>query len=420
MSSQADLYINKYNVISQTSFIIPEMAMLFRESDKKVYRKKIDSEYWTYCEYSNTVRNIKDRLEIMGYTIDKIKSNFNKDILIDVNELEDRIIDYSFDIKADSRKVKLLKNVGFKAWQNAFKYILKNNLNISHWIESEYKKGTPELVKYILNNIDYGTLYNYPGGDIYSIIRIFLESCEDDKIVRLDLSHLVNAGHYELNQTVCKDVIELAKQEYPLYEKIVILTEGSSDRRILESSLKILFPHLYDYYSFMNFEDSNAEGGASTLVKTIQAFTGSGITNRVVAIFDNDTAAKNAMRTLDKTKIPENIKIMQYPHIPIAMKYPTQGASGLSLLNINGLAGSIEIYLGRDILESNGKLTPIQWKGYDQSLKQYQGEIIEKNRIQKDYIEKSKKCIMNNKLIKETDWSGLSLIWTSIFRAFQS
>ncbi len=419
MSSQVDLYINKYNVISQTSYVMPEMAMIFRENDKKVYKRKIDGEYETFCEYSNTVRNIKDRLEIMGYTIDNIKNNFEKDILIDIKELEDMISDYSFDIKSDLRKVKLLKRAGFKAWQNAFKYILENKLNISYWTESEYKKGTPELVKYMLNNIDYGTLYNYPGGDIYSILRIFLESCDDNKIVKLDLSHLVNAGWYELNQSVCKDTIELAKKEYPIYEKIVILTEGSTDRKILESSLQILFPHLYDYYSFMNFEDSNSEGGASVLVKTIQAFAGSGITNRVVAIFDNDTAAKNAMRSLEKTKIPKNIKIIQYPDIPIAIKYPTQGASGLSFLNINGLAGSIEIYLGKDILESNGKLTPVQWKGYDQNLKQYQGEIIEKNRIQKKYIERLKKCNTNKKLIKETDWSGLSLIWTSIFKAFQ-
>ncbi len=421
MSSQADLYINKYSVISQTSFILPEMAMIFREGDKKIFKKKIDGELHTFYKYSNTVRNIKDRLEVMGYSINKVKTEFEKDILQRISEIEEEIEDCSYE---DLRKeyeygLDVLKKSSFKSWQKAFKYIMDNKLFISYWTESEYKAGTPKLVKYILNHIDYGTLYNYPGGDIYSILRIFLEACSDDLIVELDLTELINSGWYEPNQEVCKDVIDSAKKDYPLNEKIIILTEGSSDRYILESSLRLLYPHLFDYYSFMNFSDSNAQGGSGALVETIRSFVGSGITNRVVAIFDNDTAGTDAIKTLERTKIPPNIKIIQYPYFPFAKNYPTQGPSGISVLDINGLAGSIEIYLGKDILELKKKLIPVQWKGYNNRLKQYQGEIIDKAKVQNEFREKLKKCETNHKLVEKMDWSGLILIFQSIFKVFQ-
>jgi hypothetical protein len=48
---------------------------------------------------------------------------------------------------------------------------------------------------------------------------------------------------------------------------------------------------------------------------------------------------------------------MQYPEIDIARDYPTLGTNGLSHMDVNGLAGSIELYLGADVLrDSDGVL----------------------------------------------------------------
>jgi hypothetical protein len=51
-------------------------------------------------------------------------------------------------------------------------------------------------------------------------------------------------------------------------------------------------------------------------------------------------------------------------------------------MDVNGVAGSIELYLGRDALTSNqNQLPPVQWTGFDSGIRQYQGEVLEKDRI---------------------------------------
>ena len=44
---------------------------------------------------------------------------------------------------------------------------------------------------------------------------------------------------------------------------VIILTEGDTDKRILERSLKLLYPHLADYFHFFDFTGkSRRVGGA--------------------------------------------------------------------------------------------------------------------------------------------------------------
>jgi len=212
--------------------------------------------------------------------------------------------------------------------------------------------------------------------------------------------------------------LQVLQEEYSSFQKIIVLTEGSIDSMVLEKSLQLLYPQLHEYYSFMDFGNSNASGGASTLVANIKAFIGSGIANRVVALFDNDTAAKVAMKGLRDVNIPNNFKILQYPDLEFTRNYPCIGPTGESEVDINGLACSIELYLGVDTLSVGGKKQPVQWKGYDESIGQYQGEIQNKKLIQKVFFDKYEKCSTNRSLIEKTDWESLRLIFQKIFDAF--
>lgn len=64
----------------------------------------------------------------------------------------------------------------------------------------------------------------------------------------------------------------------------MILTEGRSDASLLNDALHLLYPHLADYFSFMDFAEYG--GGAGQLANLVRAFSGAGIVNRVVALFD--------------------------------------------------------------------------------------------------------------------------------------
>lgn len=400
------------------SQVVPESMVIFRESDKREFKEKFDDSDYSRYVYTNSAKIIKERLAIMGYTLNKARRTFDEERKGALQELKDRYDEDKWLPLLD--RIKILETATFNKWVKACKYISVNKLEFdySYSVQANAPKGASPLVKYLLTNDDYGS-FGFPGSDIYDVFRIFLEFIPDNTPITMDISDLVNGGYYESNEKVCDNLLNSLTYNYPINEKIIILTEGSSDKRILESSLPLLFPHLAGYYSFMNFEDSNAAGGAGYLLSTIRAFAGSGITNRIIAIFDNDTAGGVAIQSLRKTKIPRNIKVMQYPNIKIAKKYPTLGPSGVKLLDINGLACSLEIYLGRDVLENTGKLRPVQWRGYDNTLNQYQGEIIGKNEIQEKFSKKLSVCTKNPALLKQKDWEDLSSLFGAIFKAFQ-
>jgi hypothetical protein len=151
----------------------------------------------------------------------------------------------------------------------------------------------------------------------------------------------------------------------------------------------------------------------------VKAFSGAGITNRIVALFDNDTAAREATRMLAAVPLPANIVVRHYPELPLLRNYPTLGPSGLTSLNVNGLAASIELYLGEDILQDGGGgLIPIQWRGYSQTLRQYQGEVIGKNTLHDAFRGKLEHCRVDRGALQTTDWSGLAAILEMVFHAF--
>ena len=201
--------------------------------------------------------------------------------------------------------------------------------------------------------------------------------------------------------------------------KIIVLTEGSTDREFLERTLKVLYPELSKYYSFLEFHSSNLQGGASSLVHLVKGFVGAGIFNKTIAILDNDTAAIDALRSLRNVSLPDTIRVITLPHLSLAENYPTIGPQGNLNVDINGLACSIEIYFGSDVLsDAQGVLTPIQWMGYNKALQKYNGEIINKREIQEKYRSLLDKVEKGQVGINECDWSGMKEVFRSIFSAF--
>lgn len=107
-----------------------------------------------------------------------------------------------------------------------------------------------------------------------------------------------------------------------------------------------------------------------------------------------------------------NFKILKFPDLPYAKKYPSIGPTGLKTMNVNSLACGIEMYFGIDTLTKEGKLIPIHWKAYNEKEKKYQGEISEKSYVQDTFRNKLKSNTVS-------DFSGIDLILTNIFQAFQ-
>jgi hypothetical protein len=134
------------------------------------------------------------------------------------------------------------------------------------------------------------------------------------------------------------------------FGKITLLTEGITDSRILKASLNEFYPEARDLYSFVDFEEFKVEGGASPLARLLRGFAGAGLTDRFIAIFDNDAAGHEALASLKSIGLPPNIRAIPLPDLELARDYPTVGPTGKVNTDINGTAVSIESFLGQNAL----------------------------------------------------------------------
>ena len=112
------------------------------------------------------------------------------------------------------------------------------------------------------------------------MFRAVLDVCDLSESVRFDYTSLIHWGTYDEEE----DITEQPR-------KVIILTEGSTDKEFLERSLNVLYPKLSKYYFFLDFHSSNLEGGAPRVVQLVKGFAGAGISNRIIAILDRSCLA---------------------------------------------------------------------------------------------------------------------------------
>lgn len=429
MGSYTQLYIDDYPIWVTKSYVTPEIMTVFIESDKEVFVRKVSSRnvlYWgsdinkneeveKVYNYRSSVKNVIDRLNIMGYT----KANAFDDFKKSIEELKSFQLDFMRQTsnKYGKEELDFLDVVTIEDFICAFRELRKQQVPWSTFKNLE-KFQLSSTARYLASN-NSGWMLNFPFRDVRNYIRIYLESCSLDSYVVQDITEVTNAGYYELNECVRNNALGILLSDIDINSRIIVLTEGSSDRVIIERSLKLLYPHLFDYYRFMDFGLANASGGASSLVSQVKAFIGVGIQNKIVAFLDNDTAAYVAKKSLNNVQIPENIRILHYPNLLFAKNYPTIGPTGRQFMDVNKLAGSIELYLGKDILEKDGEYTLVEWHGFDKSLGKYQGELLDKKSIQCDFYCKLSDCEEDNSKILQYDWSGIQLVLHSLFTAFE-
>lgn len=431
MGTYTELTVAGYPLILSKSEVVPEAMTVFRETDRRVFTRGMsdrnvlvwgepdidDQETETAIEYSCQTRKVIDRLEVMGFGFRRARQDFEAGRQFELDKFrawaED---DGDSDWFAD--RWNFIKTLTFDGYADAFAKVIAGGLRPAPF-DDRKKEGLDPTIKYILDDDD-DYLLGFLGGDVRLLLRVACELVGPDTYVVQDITALVDAGYYGNDEPVCQNATRALTAGHPESSPRIILTEGATDGAILKEALAILYPHLAEYYSFLDFESSRLPGGAGHLVSVVKAFAGAGITNRVVALFDNDTAARDATRALESVSLPPNIAVRHYPELNLLRDYPTLGPNGLTPLNVNGLAASIELYLGADVLrESDQALTPIQWKGYNHTLGQYQGEVIRKATLHDAFYRKVARCRADPATLEATDWSGLSAILETVFRAFE-
>jgi hypothetical protein len=119
------------------------------------------------------------------------------------------------------------------------------------------REGLDPAVKYILDdNDDY--MLGFLGGDLRLLLRLACEVVEPDTHVVQDITALVDAGYYGSDEPVCEHAMLALTAGHAENAPRIILTEGATDGAILKGALEILYPHLAEYYSFLDFDSSRS------------------------------------------------------------------------------------------------------------------------------------------------------------------
>lgn len=429
MGSYSSLKLADYEIGTSKSYIDPYWACLFKETDKRsrqvhyggYYEVPLDndSELVPTTEYAVSAEAMKLRLEIMGFTLEKVKQNFEYHI---AQVLKDRKDFYGEDKADDDDRNKLnhittLKNNGFDGWLKAISHIMAQKLNI--WdLPFDRNIEQDDLYSFMLtyDDIFEDLTLGYPHIGFGYLLRGLLETVSPNDELILDLTSLVYSGYYAEDESVCENAWQTQINATLEFQKIIILTEGTSDSQYLSRSLNVLYPEVARYFSFLDFDTLKPDGGSSALEKTVKSFAAAGVNNKLIALFDNDAAGMASVKRLGKKPLPANVRVLLLPELELGLKYPTLGPQGETEENINGRACSIEMYFGTDVLRTENGYTPISWRNLEPQINEYQGEIMYKDEVQKRFL---KKLTLAEKkgLHLEDDWSGLRLIFEKVFCA---
>ncbi len=436
MGSYAELRLGSFYLGSTKDDVDPQIMTIFRESDKRIVKttpaqlelvrsfatdELEENESVTLVQYVCAAPLVRDRLELMGFTREVAEAGFYRGLKEDIAHYEEWVEGSHGDEFKNFLKETLqtLRELSLDNWLSNLEEIRRRGLKPTYSSNRVCEEYSP-LLRHMLCEKGHDG-YGFPGYEFRHFIRLLLDVCAEADELVYDLTDLALGGWIEEADDLVKVADELISADFAVSRRIIILTEGITDKWILGRSLRLLYPHLSDYFRFMDFEGAKVGGGAGELANIVKAFAGAGIINRIVALFDNDTAAEAAIQSLSTITLPDNIVVRKYPDIELANSYPTLGPTGVVSMNVNGLAGSIELYLGDDVLRyADGNLTPVQWRGYDSRLQRYQGEILNKIELQNKFEHKLRACEEDPTQVVAYDWTGVRAILDVMRSAFHN
>lgn len=425
MGDKAYLRVAGYTFLTFEGDLDPAIVMLFSESERPVAALESGE---APCVFRAPVWKIRDRLRVLGFTAAGARTTLQRWVKVQLDwsaqhgGLDQHLVEKPYEEcstheigrKTFAEQYAALRLLTFDTWLDAVRELVR--YNIHNWEERERAPNLGRVAIYMINRRD--ETLGFARCDKRLLLRAFVCAVGEDAVVELDATEIYKAG-VRSSVSITRYYRDRLLRDYPSHRNTIILTEGSSDIAVLQTALECIYPHLVDYFTFFDFHSTNAMGSAGALAATVKAFIASGIGDRFIAIFDNDTAGSDAMRGLGAIDIPLNCQILQYPDIEIAKDYPTLGPSGQVSMNVNGLAGGIELYLGRDVLTNDdGSLAPVQWRGYVDAVGQYQGEVHGKNRVRDRFFQQVKAWQAAPNANPERDWSGLKAIWDKVCSTF--
>ena len=374
MGSLVHLSVGKLEIDWGKNEFYRNHSKLFLPNDiKKVPYYYADNVIKYRKAFSRKLKLVKRRLELLGYTKSCVKMLYNN--LISSSPHYYHKVPISFE-----EFHRILANVNVKRIGLSEE---EGDYDIGEFV-SEYIFKEPEFNKIIntssFASSDIGEIFE--NIDPYVVLRILMDNPNNSEIDLIWRYADIEMGGW----VETEELYEILHDS----EKILIVTEGSSDSFIIKKAIELIYPDILDFFYFVDMEENYPFTGTGNLFKFCQGLSSIKIQNNIIIIYDNDIAGDNKYKKAISLPLPGNMKIIKLPNHDSFNYFNTIGPNGNSIESINGSAVSIECFL--DLNYKTNAPPCIRWTSYEEVSNKYQGELVNKEM----YIRKFKS-------IKETD-----------------
>ncbi|SIO67769.1 hypothetical protein SAMN05444166_8443 [Singulisphaera sp. GP187] len=317
--------------------------------------------------YSRPLSSVVGRLELLGYNLEHCRGMYED--LACAMPYEYKEVAVSFDQFAKALKSVRVGRMRLPQPDEGYdlgEFTLDNILR-----DPQFTKRLPQLKNYSRKEATF-----FENMHPYVILRLLAENqrnLSEDVVWRYH--DVVDGGWIE------EDKLYEGLEDADRY---LIVTEGKSDSSILKKSLGLLYPDIVDFFTFVDMTENYPFTGTGNLTNFCQGLARIRIQNKVLVVFDNDTAGNAAFQKVRALHLPRNMRIALLPPLPDFESFPTLGPSGPNKEDINGKAVAIELYL--DLSHGPATTPTVRWTSYDKKLDRYQGELVDKESFALDFI----------------------------------
>ena len=314
--------------------------------------------------FSRPLKEIKKRLDLLGYNTHSLECIFNNAREFFSSRGYDPLITF----------------------EEFSKSLLSLNLSEINTVDSECVYDEFELGEYVRRCIFKAPLLmdRFCDGDGIDICFVseFLENLDPRLTLRI-LSENVDNLDFDVIWIPTEDsLIDRTNTTETKDYAIMIVTEGTSDIRILKRAIDELYPAISDLFDYVDMENYPFTGNGS-LQNFCIGLDRIKIQNNILVLFDNDAAGLESYSVVKEKCKNTNPYILTLPDHVEFEQFFTIGPQGSSYENINGRAVAIECFLD---FKSVKDTPSIRWTSYQKKIGQYQGVIENKEELQKAFF----------------------------------
>ena len=243
--------------------------------------------------FSRKLSSVKMRLDLLGYDLVSIRKLY-EDLIIDC-EADGCTLLFSFE-----EFYNVVSNIDIEAIDAVDTTVDFDELFIDEYAkrytfddpQSKYKLQIENYKQNKQNwypNIDLETFFG--NLDPYITLRILAENRNNDDVkLYWRFADVVENG-WTTKENIVKQL--------PSDQKILIVTEGSTDTFVIRRAINTLYPDIADFFDFIDMEKHYPFTGVGSLSNFCLGLIRINILNKILVIFDNDTAAAEKYQQLE-------------------------------------------------------------------------------------------------------------------------